>query len=154
MARAAAPALRIGSYLVRTLELPPVSRSPNLGSAQACSTRTRDQSASSSSATIIGSEVRTPCPISDLLAQIVTSPLASTWRNALGAKSALGRPRGPVAFMAADNRTPRTSPAPAAGTILRNSRRLPLVTGLIGGHPSRRGAPPGECAGRGRSGGW
>src|SRR5438093_11337643 len=77
MARAVAPALRIGSYLVRTLELPPVSRLPNLGSAQACSTRTRDQSASSSSATIIGSDVLTPCPISDLLAQIVTSPRAS-----------------------------------------------------------------------------
>ena len=84
MARAVAPAWRIGSYLVRTLELPPVSWSPNFGSAQACSTRTRDQSASSSSATIIASDVRTPWPISDLLAQMVTSPWGSICRKALG----------------------------------------------------------------------
>jgi hypothetical protein len=42
------------------------------------------QSASSSSARIIGSEVRTPCPISDLPTVMVTVPSASIRTHAFG----------------------------------------------------------------------
>src|ERR1700720_2972090 len=80
MSRAAAPALRIGSHEDRTLELPPVPCIPNAGlkyslAAGANSVRIFFQSQSSSSAAIIQSAVRIPCPISDLSIMIVTSSL-------------------------------------------------------------------------------
>src|SRR5206468_9563227 len=59
ISRAAAPALRRLSYEVRTLRLPPVSWSPYFGSRSAWTTWTRRQSQESSSATIMGSAVRT-----------------------------------------------------------------------------------------------
>src|SRR5712692_5242221 len=86
ISRAAAPALRKFAYEPRTLPLPPVSCSPNFGSRSACTTSTRRQSQESSSATIIGSDVRTPCPISDLPHQIFTSPPDETSSHALGEK--------------------------------------------------------------------
>src|ERR1700746_1789118 len=86
ISRAAAPALRRLSYEVRTLRLPPVSWSPYFGWRSACTTWTRPQSQQSSSATIIGSDVRTPCPISDLPHQIFTSPLADSSSQEFGEK--------------------------------------------------------------------
>ena len=66
MVRAAAPHRRMGSKKCRVLREPSVSWLPKrFSSPVACTTRTRFQSASSSSATIIGMPVRTPCPISD-----------------------------------------------------------------------------------------
>src|SRR5207248_11792616 len=97
-ARAAAPARRSGIHDSRTLELPPVavSRSGRVG---ARSARTRRQSASISSATIIGSAVHTPWPISDLWTRIVTSPVSSRRIHAFGANGsalvAAGVAKGP-----------------------------------------------------------
>ena len=78
MSRAAAPALRIGSHEDRTLELPPVPCIPNAGlkyslAAGANSVRIVFQSQSSSSAAIMHSAVRIPCPISDLSITMVTT---------------------------------------------------------------------------------
>src|SRR5438445_12215088 len=86
ISRAAAPALRRLSYEVRTLRLPPVSWSPYFGSRSAWTTWTRRQSQESSSATIMGSAVRTPCPISDLPHQIFTSPPEESSSQAFGEK--------------------------------------------------------------------
>src|SRR5579863_5848507 len=80
MSRAAAPALRIGSHEDRTLELPPVPCIPNAGlkyslAAGANSVRIVFQLQSSSSAAIMHSAVRIPCPISDLSITMVTTSL-------------------------------------------------------------------------------
>src|SRR5579864_4186879 len=80
MSRAAAPALRIGSHEERTLELPPVPCIPNAGlkyslAAGANSVRMVFQLQSSSSAAIMHSAVRIPCPISDLSITMVTTSL-------------------------------------------------------------------------------
>src|SRR6202166_5412627 len=77
MSCAAAPALRIGSQEDRTLQLPPVPCIPNAGlkyslAAGANSVWILFQSQSSSSAAIIQSAVRIPCPISDLSIMILT----------------------------------------------------------------------------------
>src|SRR5579863_5220440 len=77
ISRAAAPALRIGSHEDRTLELPPVPCIPKAGlkyslAAGANSVRIFVQSQSSSSAAIMQSAVRIPCPISDLSIMIFT----------------------------------------------------------------------------------
>src|SRR5216683_712889 len=78
MSRAAAPALRIGSHEDRTLELPPVPCIPNAGLKYSFASGANSvwiffQSQSSSSAAIMQSAVRIPCPISDLSIMIVTS---------------------------------------------------------------------------------
>ena len=83
--------------------LPPVPCMPNMGlvyalSAGANSIRILDQSASSSSASSIGSEVVTPCPISER--STITSTLSSGLMRsqALGVKGAAGaaaRPKRP-----------------------------------------------------------
>src|SRR5216683_3295102 len=78
MSRAAAPALRIGSHEERTLELPPVPCIPNAGlkyslAAGANSVWIFFQSQSNSSAAIMQSAVRIPCPISDLSIMMVTT---------------------------------------------------------------------------------
>jgi hypothetical protein len=76
ISRAAAPATRHGCQLSSTLPLPAVwsSMPVNGPPGQACSTFTRVQSQPSSSATSIGSTVRTPCPISSFVAHTVTLP--------------------------------------------------------------------------------
>src|SRR5450631_45038 len=84
ISRAAAPALRIGSHDVRMLALPPVVWSPNSALAPACSVSICFQSASSSSARIIGSAVRTPCPISERATTMVTVLSGVMRRYALG----------------------------------------------------------------------
>src|SRR5207302_1780406 len=73
--RAAARTRRIGPKKWRVLREPSVSWLPNrFWSPGACTTRTRFQSASSSSATIIAMLVRTPCPISERCTTMVTVP--------------------------------------------------------------------------------
>src|SRR3984957_4982360 len=99
MSRAAAPALRIGSHEDRTLELPPVPCIPNAGlkysfAAGANSVLMVFQSQSSSSAAIMHSAVRIPCPISDLSITIVTASVVETsiqtFRGAGGISAAGG----------------------------------------------------------------
>ncbi|MDP2469963.1 MAG: hypothetical protein Q8W46_03845 [Candidatus Palauibacterales bacterium] len=71
--RAVAPARRSGIQPARTLLLPPAYWLPyRFSSRSACSTRTSDQSASSSSAMSIASAVRDPCPMSGRGTVIVT----------------------------------------------------------------------------------
>lgn len=62
-------------------ELPLVPCGPNLRSRWACRMRTFFKSTSSSSATRIGSDVRTPCPISDFETHTVTRPSVPTCTN-------------------------------------------------------------------------
>ncbi len=71
------------------LWLPPVSWRPNFTSAGAVFTWMDDQSASSSSARIIASAVRTPCPISVREAVTVTWPVSSICRYMFGSNQAL-----------------------------------------------------------------
>jgi hypothetical protein len=113
IARAVAPALRNGSHNSRMLRLPPVRCCPYDSSSGACRMRTLAQSASSSSATSIGNDVRTPCPISERVTHTVTTPLAPISTNALGASTA----SSPRASMR------RSNPAPAAAVVIRNARR-------------------------------
>src|ERR1700688_4149075 len=89
ISRAAAPALRIGSHVVRMLALPPVVLSPNRVLAPACSISISFQSASSSSARIMGSAVRTPCPISERATTIVILLSGVIRRYAFGEKNFL-----------------------------------------------------------------
>ncbi len=89
-----APATRSGFQNARMeFELPvawieSMGLAYNFSFAGACSTRTRFQSASSSSARIIDSEVYTPCPISTWGMMSVTLPWASMRMNAFGANAA------------------------------------------------------------------
>src|SRR5438445_2384697 len=96
--RAAAPALRSGVNAARTLVLPPVPCMPNMGfvyalSAGANSILILDQSASSSSARSMGSEVVTPWPISDRSTTTSTLSSVPMRSHALGGERA-GRRRG------------------------------------------------------------
>ena len=101
MARALAPASRSGCIEELTLELPPVPCMPKAGLAYSfpapdCSYRTIDQSASSSSASIWGSEVSTPCPISERATVMMTDPSVPIRSQALGLNgvvTAVGVPR-------------------------------------------------------------
>src|SRR5437899_1231483 len=119
--RAAAPISRMGGRKWRRLREPSVFCPPYVASSpRAWAILTRDQSASSSSATAIGSAVRTPWPISDRCATMVTRPVSSMDTNAVGLK------RG-------------TSTAGAAGRLLTNprGRRRSPITG-----PPAPAAPP------------
>src|SRR2546426_12429588 len=94
ISRPAAPALRRGSHPDRVLRLPTVTWSPYAGSASPCITVTRRQSASSSSATIIGMAVRTPCPISERPVQMVTEPSGEISSQAVGLNGTVGDGEG------------------------------------------------------------
>src|SRR5439155_22775419 len=83
IARAAAAARR-RTQPSSMLPLPPVPRSLNSALGDACTILIRDQSAPSSSARIIASDVRTPCPISDLLIVSVTVPSPSIRTHPFG----------------------------------------------------------------------
>ncbi len=84
--RALAPASRIAGMKCRVLREPSVSWLPYFSSSPvALTTRTRLQSASSSSATICGMPVRTPWPISDRWQTMVTVPSLAIEMKALGA---------------------------------------------------------------------
>src|SRR5437660_2240318 len=117
ISRAAAPARRSGSQPDCTLRLPTVIWSPYAGSASAWITRTLCQSASSSSATIIGIAVRTPWPISERPVQMFTVPSGRTSSQAFGLKAAARCPR-------AGRENPITSEVPMVAVVCRNSRRV------------------------------
>src|ERR1700758_2355383 len=86
MSRAPAPHSRIGWMKWRRLREPSVFWLPYFFSSPGdCTTLTRDQSASSSSATAIGRLVREPVPISARCAIIVTRPLGSIETKTWGA---------------------------------------------------------------------
>src|ERR1700693_96050 len=103
MSRAAAPALRIGSHEDRTLGLTTVPWIPHAGlkysfAAGGNSVRIVFQSQSSSSAAIMHSAVRIPCPISDLSITMVTTSVVETSIQAFkdaGAIIAMGAACGP-----------------------------------------------------------
>src|SRR5207237_1637827 len=117
--RAAAPISRMGCKKWRRLREPSVFCPPYVASSpRAWAILTRDQSASSSSATAIGSAVRTPWPISDRCATMVTRPVSSMDTNAVGLK------RG-------------TSTASAAGALLANPRGSSPIP-----RPPATAAPP------------
>jgi len=89
ISRATAPALRIGSHVVFTLALP----ARGLISVERARSRLLDlnllQSASSSSARIMGSAVRTPCPISERATTIVTLFVRSDPQIGVGLRKSL-----------------------------------------------------------------
>src|SRR5438132_1120044 len=115
--RAAAPISRMGCRKWRRLREPSVFCPPYVASSpRAWAILTRDQSASSSSATAIGSAVRTPWPISDRCATMVTRPVSSMDTNAVGLK------RG-------------TSTAGAAGGLLANPRGLDALADRCSADP-------------------
>src|SRR5262245_9355723 len=93
----------------------------------------RLQSASSSSASSIGSVVQMPCPISECASSTVTLSSAPMRRNAFGA----GRPRAgagcaPAARPPPGTRNPITRPPPASAPLFRKSRRpCPCVISLL-----------------------
>ncbi len=151
ISRAAAPAFRRGSHAVRTLLLPPVltDRGQADGSAGGGATRTRLQSASSSSARIMGSAVRTPCPISPSSTTMVAIPPPSRVSQAFGVNVVTL----PSASFPAKRRTPgmekaMTNPAAAAPVTFTKSRRF--ITSHLPG--PRRAGSPFESADRSRSG--
>src|SRR5258706_1244185 len=138
IARATAPALRSCSHELASAVLPPVPcAGPHrrllyfAASAGAPSTRTCDQSASSSSATSVGRPVYVPWPISRCLTITVTVLSLATRTKALAAKPrcrnrlsswprAAGRPSG--------NPTASSSPPEAC----RKRRRLAFLTPGMG----------------------
>ena len=87
----------MGSKKCRVLREPSVSWLPKrFSSPVACTTRTRFQSASSSSATIIGMPVRTPCPISERWQTMETMPSSPMATNTSGSSlQPLGMPSAP-----------------------------------------------------------
>ena len=87
IARAVAPTLRIAVYDMGVDMLPPANWGPNAGSSTADTTRTFFQSAPSSSATIIGSDVLIPWPTSGRAEKTVTVPSGAIRMNALGMKT-------------------------------------------------------------------
>src|SRR5205807_9754889 len=106
---------------------------PNIGlvyalSAGANSILTLVQSASSSSATSIGSAVATPWPISERSTTMSTLLSGLIRSHALGANGAAGvvATRPP-----AGRWNPMTSPAPAAAVVSRNSRRETFESALM-----------------------
>src|SRR2546425_3200298 len=126
--RAAAPISRMGCRKWRRLREPSVFCPPYVASSpRAWAILTRDQSASSSSATAIGSAVRTPWPISDRCATMVTSPVSSMDTNAVGLKrgtSTAGAAGGLLANPRRRRRSPITRPPATAAPPTRKLRRL------------------------------
>src|SRR4029453_7903349 len=126
--RAAAPDSRSTFHIPRTLLLPAVSccppklGCPYFGSAPAHSVLILVQSKSSSSATSIGIDVITPCPISSIVSMIRTVSSALTLIQTFGSKE-------PAALTTSlpvhDGRyVPTSRPPPAAALTCRKLRRL------------------------------
>src|SRR3989441_1417481 len=126
--RAAAPISRRGCKKWRRLREPSVFCPPYVASSpRAWAILTRDQSASSSSATAIGSAVRTPWPISDRCATMVTSPVSSMDTNAVGLKRGTSTAGAAGARLATprDRRpNPTTKPPKSAAPPMKKLRRL------------------------------
>src|SRR5437016_576392 len=141
--RAAAPISRMGDKKWRRLREPSVFCPPYVASSPtACTIRTRDQSASSSSATAIGSAVRTPWPISDRCATMVTRPVSSTDTNAVGLKrgtSTAGAADGLLANPRGRRRNPITRLPATAAPPMRKLRRLMFSRIAAISRPPRRG---------------
>src|SRR6266849_7346489 len=111
----------------RRLREPSVFCPPYVASSPtACTIRTRDQSASSSSATAIGSAVRTPWPISERCTTMVTSPVSSMDTNAVGLKrgTSTGAAGGLFANPRGRRRNPITRPPATAAPPIKKLRRL------------------------------
>src|SRR3954469_25245274 len=86
IARALAPARRSGTKFAIVEPLPTDDCLPYAGFKSPCTTVTCSHGASSSSATIIGSDVLMPCPISEFGAMIDTAPVDEMLTNAFGVK--------------------------------------------------------------------
>src|SRR5881296_275784 len=109
---------------------------PNIGlmyalSAGADSIRTFDQSASSSSASSMGSDVVTPWPISERSTTTSTLSSAPMRSHAFGANGAAASGAPPRPRPEAGRWNPMTSPAPAAPVVSRNSRRVMPADALM-----------------------
>ena len=89
--------------------------------------RTLDQSASSSSATIIGIEVITPCPISDLATMMVTVSSGAMRIQALRMRASI-----PLSAASPALHTCSRRPPPTAAPACRNRRREMLGGASIG----------------------
>jgi hypothetical protein len=141
--RASAPARRSLSQPSRTLVLPPVTCVPSsvfvyCSPAGAASTRIDSTGTSSSSAISVGSDVYTPCPISDLSERKVMLPSVPMRSHAFGCTGASGSPSagavsGPSAQPGSCKAISR--PPPAAAEVRKNSRlvlmrRLPRARPL------------------------
>jgi hypothetical protein len=120
ISRAVAPALRRRSHEPRTLLLPPVVMLPYSGAASACSTRIRDQSASSSSATSMTMAVRAPCPSSERATVIVTVPSVSMRSQMFGLNAAVSTGSSARRSLANGKRMASTNPPVAAPTTSMN----------------------------------
>src|SRR6267378_889885 len=107
----------------------------------ACAIRTRDQSASSSSATAMGSAVRTPWPISERCTTMVTSPVSSMDTNAVGLKrgTSTGAAAGLFANPRGRRRNPITSPPARAAPPMKKLRRLMFSSIAAISRPPGRG---------------
>src|SRR4030081_3586615 len=147
MVRAEAPQRRTDKKKWRLLREPSVSWLPKRSwSPVACRTRTRCQSASSSSATTIGRLVRTPCPISWRWQVIVTVPSSPIATNTSGLSThPFGIESAPYlsACAPAERRrgTPTASTSPETAIVPRNARRLILTIFMTCSLPPR----PGGC---------
>ena len=87
IARAAAPTFRIAVYDMAVDMLPPANCGPKAGSSAADTTVTFFQSAPSSSATIIGSDVFIPWPTTGRAEKTVMLPSGAIRMNAFGMKT-------------------------------------------------------------------
>src|SRR6185503_21002261 len=121
--RAAAPDSRSTFHIPRTLLLPAVSCCPPkfglpyFASAPAHSVLIRDQSKSSSSATSIGIDVITPCPISSIVSMIRTVSSVLTLIQTFGSNEPAALTRSvPVQD---GKQAPTSSPPPAAALTCR-----------------------------------
>src|SRR5450830_984399 len=109
----------------------PNSGSTSAGSLLPCTLFTRDQSASSSSARIMGSEVCTPWPKSSRLMVMVVPPSAAMCRNAEGCCVGL-RPAGLAASWARvpSGKAPRAKPL-RAPSFRKLRRGRPVWVGVL-----------------------
>ena len=117
----------------------------------ACQIFTRFQSASSSSARIIGMPVRTPCPISERLHVSVTVPSSAISTKRLGLTEVpLLWPRAVPIMDPAETLAPSTT-APVTPADFRKVRRLMFCTPSMIRPPPPLCGPPRRSAGRCRS---
>src|SRR5580692_8922862 len=122
--RAVAPASRSGRKKLTTECEPSVSWSPYFSAPIACTTFTRAQSASNSSATMRGNEVRTPFPISERCATTyAVRPCRSPGRRRVAAELS---PKEEMDRLLRRQWRPRKS-CPARGKRQVQTRQLPAV---------------------------
>ena len=144
IARAVAPARRNCSHELATAVEPPVpctlpfgsnAKLPYIGtSAGELSTRIWLQEASSSSATIAGSPVHTPCPASTCFEMTVTVLSGSIRTNGMtsGLPAATPFAESAAAALRSINDAPSVKPAPASVESFTNVRRVTVVDSEVG----------------------